>query len=166
MSTNNCSTCLTCSGWYKECCLWKAAKTPRHDKNCPLLSLLWQRTQPWLPSPASLLQQVILGKPTFSFPKNLGIQTLHWLFFPLYITTAIFFVGSSWVCTRVKVQCLTLKAEVLIYLRGSGLPVLYFLLGTGSSEGVKIPGANTAVVADAQLQTLNIFGQWILWWIW
>lgn len=55
-------------------------------------------------------------------------------------------------------QSPTLKVEVLIYLRGSGLPALYFLPGTESSEGIEIPGTNTAVVADAQLQTLNTFG--------
>lgn len=55
-------------------------------------------------------------------------------------------------------QSPALKAEVLIYLRGSGLTILYSLLGTGSTEDVESPGINAAVMADAQLQTSHMFG--------
>lgn len=100
-----------------------------------------------------------MGRPLFFFnPKNLGIQILIDFFF-LCITTAVFFLGTFCVWARVKVQSPTLKAKVLTYLRGSGLPVLYSPLGTGSTECLKIPGIDAAVMADAQLQTLHMFGR-------
>lgn len=79
------------------------------------------------------------------------------IFFPLYITTGIFFLGTSWVWARVKVQSPTLP-QVCENLCFSGLPVLYSPLGTGSAEDVESPGIDASGMVDAQLQTLNTFG--------